>query len=138
MQSGPFFSNPIYRHISRWQIACDRLGDDNTSFIYEIDVDSGNATRLTDANAGRESSPAFSPDGKRISYSYSPGKGQPSSVVIENVFGIPGLGKEFVHSILDRDYNIVIGVFTSYAILVGLVNLIVELIYPILDPKIRY
>ena len=60
------------------------------------------------------------------------------SVVIEFIFGIPGLGKEFVHSILDRDYNIVIGVFTSYAILVGLVNLIVDLIYPILDPKIRY
>jgi oligopeptide transport system permease protein len=60
------------------------------------------------------------------------------SVVIEFIFGIPGLGKEFVHSILDRDYNIVIGVFTAYAILVGLVNLIVDLIYPILDPKIRY
>jgi len=63
------------------------LGDDNTSFIYKIDVDSGSATRLTDAKAGRESSPAFSPDGKRISYSYSPGKGQPSSVVIQNVDG---------------------------------------------------
>jgi len=63
------------------------LGDDNTSFIYKVDVDSGNATRLTDAKAGRESSPAFSPDGKRISYSYSPGKGQPSSIVIENVDG---------------------------------------------------
>lgn len=60
------------------------------------------------------------------------------SVVIEFIFGIPGLGKEFVHSILDRDYNIVIGVFTAYAILVGVVNLIVDLIYPILDPKIRY
>jgi Tol biopolymer transport system component len=63
------------------------FGDDNTSFIYKIDVDSGNATRLTDAKVGRESSPAFSPDGKRISYSYSPGKGQPSSIVIENVDG---------------------------------------------------
>ena len=60
------------------------------------------------------------------------------SVVIEFIFGIPGLGKEFVHSIINRDYNIVIGVFTAYAILVGLVNLIVDLIYPILDPKIRY
>ena len=45
------------------------FGDDNTSFIYRIDVDSGNATRLTETKAGRESSPAFSPDGKRISYS---------------------------------------------------------------------
>ena len=60
------------------------------------------------------------------------------SVVIENIFGIPGLGKEFVTSIFQRDYNVVIGVFTFYAALVGLANLIVDLIYPILDPRIRY
>ncbi len=60
------------------------------------------------------------------------------SVVIENIFGIPGLGKEFINSILNRDYNIVIGVFTFYAALVGLANLIVDLFYPFLDPRIRY
>ncbi len=60
------------------------------------------------------------------------------SVVIENMFGVPGLGKEFVTSIFDRDYNITVGVFTFYAALVGLANLIVDLIYPILDPRIRY
>jgi oligopeptide transport system permease protein len=60
------------------------------------------------------------------------------SVVIENLFGIPGLGKEFVNSIFSRDYNIVIGVFTFYAVLVGLVNLLVDLVYPFLDPRIRY
>ncbi len=60
------------------------------------------------------------------------------SVVIENIFGIPGLGKEFITSILARDYNIVIGVFTFYAALVGLANLSVDVIYPLLDPKIRY
>ncbi|HEY3195286.1 MAG TPA: ABC transporter permease [Candidatus Dormibacteraeota bacterium] len=60
------------------------------------------------------------------------------SVVIEFLFGIPGLGKEFVSSILARDYNIVIGVFTFYAALVGLANLIVDLLYPVLDPRIRY
>jgi oligopeptide transport system permease protein len=60
------------------------------------------------------------------------------SVVIENIFGIPGLGKEFITSILSRDYNIVIGVFTFYAALVGLANLAVDVIYPILDPRIRY
>jgi oligopeptide transport system permease protein len=59
------------------------------------------------------------------------------SVVIEFLFGIPGLGQEFVTSILSRDYNIVIGVFTFYAALVGLANLIVDLLYPILDPRIR-
>jgi ABC-type dipeptide/oligopeptide/nickel transport system permease component len=60
------------------------------------------------------------------------------SVVIENIVGIPGLGKEFVQSILGRDYNIVIGVFTFYAALVGLANLLVDVIYPVLDPRIRY
>jgi oligopeptide transport system permease protein len=60
------------------------------------------------------------------------------SVVIEFLFGIPGLGQEFVTSILSRDYNIVIGVFTFYAALIGLANLTVDLLYPVLDPRIRY
>jgi ABC-type dipeptide/oligopeptide/nickel transport system permease component len=60
------------------------------------------------------------------------------SVVIENIFNIHGLGKEFYDSILNRDHNIVIGVFTFYAALIGLANLIVDLIYPFLDPRIRY
>jgi oligopeptide transport system permease protein len=60
------------------------------------------------------------------------------SVVIESIGGIPGLGKEFISSILNRDYNIVIGVFTFYAALVGLANLAVDLVYPVLDPRIRY
>ena len=60
------------------------------------------------------------------------------SVVIENFFGIPGLGKEFAQSILNRDYAIVIGVFTMYAAMVGLANLVVDLAYVVIDPRIRY
>src|SRR5918912_1987499 len=60
------------------------------------------------------------------------------SVVIEYIFGIPGLGKEFVNSIFNRDYNVVIGVFTFYAVLVGVLNLAFDLVYPMLDPRIRY
>ena len=60
------------------------------------------------------------------------------SVVIENFFGIPGLGKEFAQSILNRDYAIVIGVFTMYAGMVGLANLFVDLAYVVIDPRIRY
>ena len=60
------------------------------------------------------------------------------SVVIETIFGIPGLGKEFVNSIFNRDYGIVVGLYTFYAILVGVANLIVDILYPILDPRIRY
>jgi oligopeptide transport system permease protein len=58
--------------------------------------------------------------------------------VIESIFGIPGLGKEFITSILTRDYNITIGVFTAYVALVGIANLMVDLTYPFLDPRIRY
>src|SRR6267143_564001 len=43
-----------------------------------------------------------------------------------------------ITGILARDYNIVIGVFTFYAALVGLANLLVDVIYPVLDPRIRY
>jgi oligopeptide transport system permease protein len=60
------------------------------------------------------------------------------SVVIETIFGVPGLGKEFVNSIITRDYGIVVGLYTFYAILVGLANLGVDLLYPVLDPRIRY
>jgi ABC-type dipeptide/oligopeptide/nickel transport system permease component len=60
------------------------------------------------------------------------------AVVIEYKFGIPGLGKEFVQSILNKDYNIVIGVFTAYAALIGLANLAVDMAYAFIDPRIRY
>jgi ABC-type dipeptide/oligopeptide/nickel transport system permease component len=58
--------------------------------------------------------------------------------VIENIFGIPGLGKEFVESITRHDYNIAVGVFTIYAVLIGIANLIVDLLYAAADPRIRY
>jgi oligopeptide transport system permease protein len=60
------------------------------------------------------------------------------SVVIENIFGIPGLGKEFVRSITSHDYNITVGVFTIYAALIGVANLAVDLLYTVIDPRIRF
>ncbi len=60
------------------------------------------------------------------------------SVVIENIFGIPGLGKEFVESITRHDYNVTVGVFTIYAALIGVANLGVDLLYTVIDPRIRY
>jgi ABC-type dipeptide/oligopeptide/nickel transport system permease component len=60
------------------------------------------------------------------------------SVVIENIFGIPGLGKEFVESIFQHDYNVTVGVFTIYAVLIGFANLAVDLVYTVIDPRIRY
>lgn len=63
------------------------FGKDGSSFIYMIDVNTGKATRLTDAKTGAESSPAFSPDGKRIAYSYWPGTGEHPGIVIVNADG---------------------------------------------------
>jgi ABC-type dipeptide/oligopeptide/nickel transport system permease component len=60
------------------------------------------------------------------------------SVVIENIFGIPGLGKEFVESITRHDYNIAVACFTLFAALIGVANLLVDLAYTALDPRIRY
>ena len=59
-------------------------------------------------------------------------------VVIENIFGVPGLGKEFVTSITTHDYNVTVGVFTMFAALIGAANLAVDLIYTVIDPRIRY
>ena len=58
----------------------------NSSFIYKVDVASGNAVRLTNATAGAESGPAFSPDGTRIAYSFSSGN-QPAYIVTQNLDG---------------------------------------------------
>jgi Tol biopolymer transport system component len=63
------------------------LEKDSTSFIYKIAVDSGVATRLTEATDGEESSPAFSSDGARIAYSYRPGAHRRSRIIIVNVDG---------------------------------------------------
>ncbi|MFC4293158.1 ABC transporter permease [Sphingorhabdus arenilitoris] len=59
------------------------------------------------------------------------------AVVIETVFGLPGLGRYFVQGALNRDYPLVLGVVTLYAGLIILFNLIADLIYGWLDPRMR-
>jgi oligopeptide transport system permease protein len=60
------------------------------------------------------------------------------SVVIEQIFGIPGLGRYFVQGALNRDYTLVMGVVVFYGVLIIMFNFIVDLLYALLDPKIRY
>jgi oligopeptide transport system permease protein len=60
------------------------------------------------------------------------------SVIIEQIFGIPGIGRYFVQAALNRDYTLVMGVTVFYGVLIILANLTVDLVYGLLDPRIRY
>ena len=59
------------------------------------------------------------------------------SLVVEKIFGLPGLGKFFVISALQRDYTVVMGMVIFYAALILLLNLIADLLYAMLDPRVR-
>ncbi len=60
------------------------------------------------------------------------------SIIIEQIFGIPGIGRYFVQAALNRDYTLVMGVTVFYGALIILFNLAVDLLYGFLDPKVRY
>ncbi len=60
------------------------------------------------------------------------------SVVIEQIFGVPGLGRYFVQGALNRDYTLVVGVVVFFGALIVLFNLLVDLLYAVLDPRVRY
>ena len=59
------------------------------------------------------------------------------SFIIESIFAIPGLGRHFVTSIYNRDYTVILGVTVFYSVLVIGLNLLVDLMYPLLDPRIK-
>jgi len=59
------------------------------------------------------------------------------SVVIEEVFALPGIGRYFVQAALNRDYTLVMGAVTVYASLILLLNLLVDLSYVWLDPRLK-
>ena len=60
------------------------------------------------------------------------------SVIMENIFNLPGLGRLFLHALNRRDYPVVSGVNLFFATMVIGVNLMIDLIYPYLDPRVRY
>ena len=59
------------------------------------------------------------------------------SVVIETIFGLPGIGRAFVEGALNRDYSLILGIVIVYATLILLLNLLADLIYGYLDPRVR-
>jgi oligopeptide transport system permease protein len=60
------------------------------------------------------------------------------SVVVEEIFNLPGIGTHFVRSALNRDYNLVLGTIILYASVLVLLNLVVDILYTFLDPRVSY
>jgi oligopeptide transport system permease protein len=59
------------------------------------------------------------------------------SLVVETVFGLPGIGRYFVTAALNRDYGMVLGTVIFYMALIVMLNLLVDIAYAFLDPKVR-
>ena len=59
------------------------------------------------------------------------------SFVVEKIFAIPGLGNEFVQSVTNRDYTMLLGVTAFYCTLIILFNFIVDILYVVIDPRIK-
>lgn len=60
------------------------------------------------------------------------------SLVVEKIFQIPGLGREFVESALSRDYTLIMGLVVVYGVMLVACNLAVDIAYGLLDPRVRY
>jgi oligopeptide transport system permease protein len=60
------------------------------------------------------------------------------SVVVETIFAVPGIGRYFVEAALNRDYTLVMGTVVVVAVFVLFFNLIVDILYAVIDPRVRY
>jgi oligopeptide transport system permease protein len=60
------------------------------------------------------------------------------SFIVETQFAIPGLGQEFVRSVQIRDYGMIMGVTIFFTVIIAFMNLLVDLLYAVADPRIRY
>lgn len=60
------------------------------------------------------------------------------SFIIETMFGIPGLGRESIRAVIARDYNVIMGTTLLFTFIVVMSNLAVDLMYAVVDPRIRY
>ena len=91
------------------------------------------------------------PGGDAFSWAYWPRCGRPASlrsavaypggwraVIIENIFNLPGLGRLLLDALTDRDYPVVSGINLFFGTAVMVINLLIDLIYAFLDPRVRY
>ena len=60
------------------------------------------------------------------------------SFIIETLFSVPGIGRLFVAGVFQRDYGLIMGSILFYAFAVAIVNLMADVIYAVIDPRIRY
>ena len=60
------------------------------------------------------------------------------SLVVEQIFALPGIGKYFISGALNRDYGLVLGTTILYMFIILALNLLVDIIYAWLDPRVRY
>jgi peptide/nickel transport system permease protein len=60
------------------------------------------------------------------------------AVVVETIFGFPGIGKLMIDSILQRDFNVVLAAIMVTAIAIFLMNLLIDIAYSLLDPRVRH
>ena len=59
------------------------------------------------------------------------------SIIIESIFGLPGIGAAFISSVLARDYGMIMGTTMLFATLIVFANFLVDLAYPLVDPRVR-
>ena len=59
------------------------------------------------------------------------------SLIVEQIFGVPGIGRYFIQAALNRDYTLVMGVVIVYAALIIALNFLADILYGLLDPRVR-
>lgn len=60
------------------------------------------------------------------------------SIIVETIFQIPGVGRYFIDAALNRDYTLVMGTVVMIAVFIIVFNLIVDILYAVVDPRVRY
>ena len=60
------------------------------------------------------------------------------SLVVEQIFAVPGIGRQFVSSITNRDYPMIMGTTIILAALIVVMNLLTDILYKVVDPRIQF